>query len=256
MEFFEYISIEKHKIEEPPFLAFMKYIASDELINKFNAFCENICLLLTGFQQLPERVQIAAKKWAEYGWVPCLPDYNVNDILSTIYYPKSQEDADKEMMKKIDEETLNKLFVELRKCVAKYEHNIITLEDAVKCFENGLYTGCSLCLFALIDSCFIKGQPKPTNGRRKTAKGAVTEVLDSKKSILFVSAYVVERMISNLYSNSKDFDEKLERISLRNFVSHGMNVYNLNQIDCLKLFVLLYNVYMLFKIGVFHWDDE
>lgn len=254
-ECFCQLSTDKHPSKSHPFLSFLEYLISDECENRLQTWCDNMHSVIMGFKKLPDEIQVAAKKWAEYGWVPCLPEYSLIEFFSAVRTPETQKMADAEMLSKLDNYHMNQLFSNTKTYVEQYGHNSKTFEDAVKCFENKIYTGCALSLFALIDACFIIGQPRPNNKneRRKTANTAVENTIDKQKSIFFVNAYTVKIIVQNLYSNSKDFDEKLEQKSFRNFLSHGMNKYNPAEIDCIKLFVLLYNIYILFNSKVYHW---
>lgn len=165
----------------------LQYLFSDEFQKKVLSALENFELLIEGFQKLPEKVQLSAIKWAEYGWVPCLPEYNAIDILNAIQVPKTKELADKEMLSALDSKNLNHLFDRLREYVSEKNHNSATLTDAIGCFQNGFYTGCSLSLFALIDACFVIGQPKRNEKeRRALARKALDKKIKDSESAKYL----------------------------------------------------------------------
>lgn len=226
-------------------------------IRNIQTFFENFPLILEGFVTLPERVQVAAKKWAEYGWAPSLPGNTGIDFLSAVYVPETENAADEVMLLKLEGEKIQELFDAIKEKVDSHNHNTVTYKDAVSCFNNAIYTGCALSLFALIDACFVAGQPKPSNpkSRRKLAGNAVKKGISVEDSELIVITQTVKIIIEDLFSDGDDFDLSKEHGVKRSFISHGMNQYNPNKIDCIKLFVLLYNIYLLFESGMYHWED-
>ena len=211
--------------------------------------------------KLPDDVKKSADIWADYGWVPFLPESRITDIMH-LKYPNSQEEADTIMMEKLDEEGLQKLFDRLEQKVLSHSHCITSFNDAVNSYNNGIYSGCALLLFALIDSCFVVGQPLPKKksdkdrSERSLSLSAVGKAIDEEKSKWIVSAYAVKRIIEIRFKHGKDFNKSNEIGINRNFLAHGMNSYIPNQKDCLQLFVLLYNVYVLFDTEMFSWKSS
>lgn len=117
---------------------------------------------------LPQDVQRSAEKWAEYGWVPYLPTSNLKDLVQ-MKYPQSQEEADQIMLEQLDNRNIKTLFETLADKVRDHTHNMTTFDEAVKSFQAEIWSGCALLLFAIIDSCFVVGQPVPvsTSGHKK-----------------------------------------------------------------------------------------
>lgn len=226
-------------------------------IQNFTKFAETFPLIIEGVQRLPERVQEASKQWAIYGWAPSLPGDTGADLLNAIHVPESQECADEIMLSKLDGENLQFLFDKIQEKVETHHQNTITYNDAVCCFRNEIYTGCALSLFALIDSCFVMGQPKaPGKKQRDLARKASERAIDNEKAKFFVAAYAVKIIIEDLFEVGNDFNTTKEQGLKRSFVSHGMNHYNPTRTDCSKLFVLLYNIYLMFDSGLYHWEYE
>ena len=210
-------------------------------------------------KKLPDYVKKSADIWADYGWVPFLPKSSASDVIH-MKSPSSQEEADKIMMAKLDEKGVQELFDILGQKVLSHSHSITSFNDAVKSYNNEIYSGCSLLLFALIDSCFIVGQPFPKKksdkdrNERKLALSAVGKAIDDDKSKFIVSAYATKIIIEKCFMRGEDFKESNEIGINRNFLAHGMNRHIPTQKDCLQLFVLLYNVYILFDTEMFHWE--
>lgn len=242
-------------------------------IEKINEVIKQTSEIIAVFQQidlikisdvvvsLPKNVQKAADIWAEYGWVPYLPTSNIKDLIN-FNYPKSQEEADEIMMQKLDNNGIKVLFDTLNKQVKSHSHNINSFEEAVKSYNNGIYSGCSLLIFAIIDSCFLVGQPVPTptkenkNPKRQLASSAIKVAIDCNKSKIAVFAYTVKRIIESRFKYGNDFDSSKENGVNRNFLSHGMNTYIPSQKDCLQLFVLLYNIYVSFDGKFYSWTSN
>lgn len=242
-------------------------------IEKINEVIKQTSEIIAVFQQidlikisdvavnLPKNVKKAADIWAEYGWVPYLPTSNISDLIN-FNYPKSQEEADEIMMRKLGNGGIKVLFDTLTKKVKSHSHNINSFEEAVKSYNNGIYSGCSLLIFAIIDSCFLIDQPVsvPTKtnkkAKRRLAGSAINNAIDYKKSKIAVFAYTAKRIIESRFMNGNDFEKSIENGINRNFLSHGMNSYIPNQKDCLQLFVLLYNIYVSFDGRFYSWNSN
>lgn len=192
-------------------------------------------------------------KWTEYGWVPILPTFQGKDILKNIIPPDTVEKADAILLKELTTETQEELFRVLTHYVKKSNHNEETLLEAILSYKNGFYSACSVLIFALIDACFLTRQPIKTGKRRELANGAAKNKIDVPDSLILSSAEITLKIVKTLFSNGRDFNLTNEKGLNRNFISHGMNRYNPDNKDCLKLFVLLFNIYLLFDTEVFAW---
>ena len=197
----------------------------------------------------------AGEKWGNYGWVPFLPQDNVVSLLGSINIPPTQEKADALMLTKL-EGTSYELFSAIEKYIEKFEGNQTTFDESVQAYSNGLYTLCALGLFALIDQSYITSQKKISNQKRKLANKEVSQKYDeSINAQYFVIASAVKIITESLFKNGNDFSSENEGDGNRNFISHGMNKIIPDKIFCLKIFVLLYNTYVLFSSGVFSAEE-
>jgi len=248
-----------------------------ELLYKFNDFYSSIEKLITLdyqklFDSFIEKIEERAKnhtieqkasceRWVKYGWVPMLPNSERGEGIAKIA-PQTSNEADEFMLAKLDEDGLKLLYSELKEYIEKYGLNQCTLDDAVNSFENGQYTACVLCLFALIDSTLITKQGKNPNRKenerskdRKLAKGAV-ETANNYKELYLAPLKVTYELIKEIFRYTDDFNNKYDKNLYRNMVSHGMNKRNPDDKDCLKLFVLLYNVFLSFESGFFSFENN
>ena len=118
------------------------------------------------------------------------------------------------------------------------------------------YKSCALILLALIDANLIRKQPrtdKPKNrpvglGAIKGIKGKI--VCDDVWQGFYVSldcANVLEAL-QIIFAKGNDFVEQPKVIN-RNFLDHGMLYRKVRRMDCIKLFLLYYNMLEMGEIG-------
>jgi len=208
-------------------------------------------LLPETWENIDKQVQHTSCIWASYGWVPLVPEASIVEMLSIPEAPSSQSEADSIMTDKIANVGEAKLFSTLQSSAERQHLNSVTLNDSIKCYENDSYTACALCLFALIDERTIVAQPFPDNNKyRDLASKASRDVLKNNvlnRYIFFVNT--AQKIIDQMFMSADDF--KKENNLNRNFLSHGMNRLIPDKIDCLKLFVLLYVVYVSYESKLF-----
>lgn len=233
--------------------AFRKRII--ELAESIDRAFSNFEQALGAFEKLPEKIQHAAETWAGCGWVPFLPSFDIEQYQWSMGAPKTQEEADNWMRNYFETETTDLLFSEIRRLADWKGCNNTTLQEAIQCYENGFYTSCALDVFALIDGCFIEGQPKKEGKRRRDlALRAANRVCDNNTDCKYVISAIAARIcISELFIDQDDFSVPENGQVKRSRISHGMNAYCPNRLDCLRLLVLLYNVLLLFKVGLYTW---
>lgn len=235
-----------------------EYEKSIETAKKNSEIIENTIKQLINFNwnklftNVPKNIKSLAEEWAKCGWIPSLPNYVEWDLIENITYPLTQKQADDIMLNKIDDEMFSELISEITNYNTQLGLNNESFKEAVECFNNKLYSACALLLFALIDSRFIINQPIPQKGRRKLADKAVSDAINDNKTKYSIIAHSAKIIIEKLFENAADFS--IENGLNRNMLAHGMNKYNPDRTDCLKLFVLIYNIYFLFDIGFLTWS--
>ena len=196
------------------------------------------------------------EKWSSYGWVPILPSFTGADVMANIVPPDTAEKADTRMIRLLTEHELQQLFEALHTYVSASGYNEKTLSEAIDAYKAELYSGCSLLIFALIDSCFITQQPQFSNRRRALAGLSAEKKIKKLDSIILSCADITLNLVQSIFEQAHDFKPEFETGLKRNFISHGMNSYNPSKTDCLKLFVLLHSVYLMFDSEVFEWKQE
>lgn len=206
----------------------------------------------TIIKSLSEEKQKATEKWIEYGWVPMLPNLELSELFF-LNAPQSEKEAKELMLSKLQGDDLKHLYNEIRDSAKKFSLNSVTFEDAVKSFDNKCYTACSMCLFSLIDSTFIKEAPR--NGKRRALARNAIKYEIPKNDYEVIAIIVTRELILQLFQDTEDFKLKYDKSLSRNMVSHGMNKRNPNKTDCLKLFVLLYNTLLMFETGMFEFKQ-
>lgn len=218
----------------------------------------NITDLLQWFEslKLSEIQSTIVEKWSSYGWVPILPSFAGADVMENIIPPNNVKEADAHMLEMLTEEELRLMFEVLHKYVSVNNHNEKTLSEAIAAYNAKLYSGCALLLFALIDSCFITNQTQFSSQRRALAGQSAGKKIEKTSSIILSCVDITLTLIQTIFEQAHDFKPELETGLKRNFISHGMNTYNPSKTDCLKLFVLLHSVYLMFDSKVFEWKNQ
>jgi len=232
------------------------------LLDSFFGFAQSFFEVLTridfsAIDQLPDTVRQSAEKWGSFGWIPLLPTYTIYDFIKALHPPTSQEETDAIMLSYFEENSTNQLFAEIRDYIDKNGQNLTTWNEAEACYNNGLYTSCALDIFALIDSTFVIGQTIPKGKKQRNLSGSAVKRLFEKEEMCsyVASAIATKEIIISMFQRGQDFSIPENGIK-RNFLSHGMNRYIPDKTDCLKLFVLLYNVQLLFYSEIFHWEGD
>lgn len=221
-------------------------------IEKFFQCCDNIGAFFT---QLPETIKKGLepkefndnqktvianyKKWGKYGW-SILPNMPIKD---NIFYKDvySVEEADSLALPYITEDVLNRLFENLDK-IESIKKNY--LKEAIFCYKERQYLACSMLLFAMIDYYFIN---KQTGNIKVGLRGIDTKykVLEDKQMFfLYINLYNIFASLSKYFGNADNFKKSFDLVN-RNYIDHGCYVKEVTETDCIKLFILLSNVYVL-----------
>lgn len=185
-----------------------------------------------------EKIVAALQQWGNYGW--CLIDWASMDLYHNA--PSSVQEADELSMEYCSEEKISNLINELKGKV----DNKTEFEEAVLSYTNQCYTACAMILFATIDSIMLRLQEYKTNKRRMLPKKYAEELKNTsdEKSFLREASYLaVLNAITRLYENGNDFTNENAEMINRNFVDHGMNTRKVTQIDCIKLFLIIDNIF-------------
>lgn len=132
------------------------------------------------------------------------------------------------------------------------ENILMIMEGFFVPLERIIFDNNSTNVYSLIDSIFIKGQPQ-TNSL-KLAEKAVGLLNKDDKVKHFVTAKATINVVQELYKSASNFS--ISDHNNRNMMSHGMNIDNPDKTDTIKLFVLLFNILVLFKHNIFVWKQR
>lgn len=222
-------------------------------VKKLNEFGN--MLLNIDYSKIPDKLRNIGETWGKYGWVPFLPTYSALEFYDISILPISQEDADQKMNQYLNDDCIKEIIKETKEFIDKYDGNSQTFDEAMKCYDNVLYTSCSLNLCALIDGAFLKFQKIPQKGYRPLSNVAIDEFIEkSEMQSFLISLSAIKSVVEDIFAFGHDFivdDNEFKR----NYVSHGMNKRIPTSTDCLKLMVVLYNVYLLFDADILHRED-
>lgn len=122
------------------------------------------------------------------------------------------------------------------------------LNEAIFCYENKCYKACAMILCSLIDGEIYKRQSFKQGQRRKgnkkffediKKKGIEQKLLEQGFFMLLMNNLIA--YLEKLFENGQDFQIKTDVLN-RNFLLHGMNKSKIRKMDCIQLFLALYNV--------------
>lgn len=180
------------------------------------------------------------KNWGKFGWT--VPPHA--DIGCFNYCPKTLIEADKAAMQYCSKADMRTLFSEIEKvCTRKKD-----IREAISCYNSRQYKACALILFSIIDSRLIRLQRKNTE-KYSVGAGAVAkykdiveqQTSDSGKLFLSLSYANLFPCLFTVFEDTKNFSKKTTVIN-RNYLDHGMSYKTVRKKDCIKLFLLLYNL--------------
>lgn len=183
------------------------------------------------------------QKWGDYGWgmIRWAP---IKLYSST---PTNTYEADNMVMQYCTDEKIDELLIS----ILKKTDRISEFQEADWCYKNEKYTASALILFSIIDSMMIRLQQKGSNTKRKLAKQYANELLTNQvncNNFLAVASFLaLMNAIKNIFENANDFSSEDSELINRNFVSHGMNARKVNKTDCIKLFVIIEDLFQIME---------
>ena len=179
------------------------------------------------------------KTWGEYGWT-------INPFADDCMFdaaPQNLQEADKIALQYCDTKAMDDLFgMILQRCKRKND-----LEEAIACYKNKHYKASAMILFSLIESILIRKQGKSTH--LKTGVGAILlykqdfeESHDLTKK-LFTSLNKINlfKCMFVLFDDTSNFTKECPLVN-RNYLDHGMTSKRVRKKDCIKLYLLLFNL--------------
>lgn len=217
---------------------FADYIRQSFDINQIASNISKALVSVLPSKEERERIVAALQQWGNYGW--CLIDWASIDLYHNS--PNSVEEADKLAMEYCTEKEISNLIEGLKEKIDSTRE----FEEAITSYDNQCYTACSMILFSIIDSFILRLQEyKDTSKRRewRMLPGKYVEELKNisdENSFLRQASYIAMlNAIAGMYEGGNDFTNESQDMINRNFVDHGMNTRRVTQIDCIKLFLII-----------------
>lgn len=206
--------------------------------------------LIKIFDSLPtdkeiERIKKNHEKWGKYGWT-IIPNMPINYFYEV---PKKQSEADEKCLSFVDKKEL--------KFITNYIYNNIKHRknfcEARKCFEQGYYLATAMILTSLIERTITELPLK--NKSEKKARGKTQLLEKYKESLNIEDESIIElyylgnisSYLSMFLEDGKDFKRQRFNVN-RNFLMHGWRDVKTTKTDCIKLFLALYNVILLWEM--------
>lgn len=195
----------------------------------------------------PEKIEQyinAYKQWGYYGWT-AFPFMSDQDFQT---FPESKEFADQVMFPLCTKENLFKLVEEIKDYKILSNHD---LDEALFCFRKKHYKPCAYMLLSFIERLLIitAKQIKPTS---HAYSGRATKIIyddiDDKSYDHFefdlLYCFNTLSCLNTLFESSNNFENEPNHIN-RHFMMHGMSNRKVSYHDCIKLFLLVYNLVFL-----------
>lgn len=179
------------------------------------------------------------RQWGKFGWT--IPPNSYIDSFNNC--PESLLEADKYALQFCTQKDMDELFSALESlCKRKKD-----IREAIECYNNKHYKACALILFSLIDSRIIRLQGKSEKygvgiGAIVKFKKVAKEKTTNEGKLFLALCY--ENIFPCLFAMFEDTDNftKKQNIINRNYLDHGMSCKTVRKKDCIKLFLLLYNM--------------
>lgn len=183
-------------------------------------------------------LDIAAAKWAEYGWV-------IGDSLFKLdlwkHIPQTQAEADKICLHYIKRKELIQVWQDTTPVLPNHWN---TFREARICFENKCYIACASLLISLIDGTLISSKANNQQENRKTGSVAQKRISDEilkddtyrLPGLFHWELINLDTYIRLVFERANNFTNEPPRIN-RNFLHHGMNKRRVLRKDCIKLFL-------------------
>lgn len=185
------------------------------------------------------------EKIAGYGWTYGLDIYDACNRRKI----ETQEDADNIFYQLLvnedyDEIELMMSIIELHPKIQK------ELSEAMKCYKNKEYRGCSMIVTSLIDKMLIMAQKEYSTDASniKTGKAAAKAIssimgnynISETGEELYLSIISIMKFFEVFFERTNNFENDKSVIN-RNMLMHGMWVNDVTKVDCMKLFLALFN---------------
>ncbi len=190
-----------------------------------------------------ERIKKSHSKWGKMGWT-IIPTMDINYFYIA---PKNQKEADEKCLSIFKDKDLNSI-------IEYIEKNIIhksKFKEAVNCYNNKYYVATAMILVSLIERKITELPLKNKSDKKARGKMLISTYKDGLNIVDgdIIDLYYLENISSYLnmfFENGNDFKRQRYNVN-RNFLMHGWRDVKTTKVDCIKLFLALYNVIMLWE---------
>lgn len=183
---------------------------------------------------------------AGFGWTYC---YDVMLMYEESNF-NNQKEIDKYLFQKFTENE-NDGVLALVDIISSYPKIKVELCEALQSYKNKEYRACAMIITSLIDKLFILEQKEflQENKIIKTGMGATKAILkkigDCNVSEIgeefYLSLISISKFLNIFFERTNNFENDKTIIN-RNMLMHGMWINEITQIDCMKLFLALFNI--------------
>lgn len=189
-----------------------------------------------------DALQQSYELWGYYGWAVI----GHTPLHFNTRPPENQIDADKKALKYFKKSDLITFWTDLKNNPFS-KQEIADVDEAIYCFNAKSYKACSMLVCALIDGVCIKYQGG--DGKLHVGVRAVSKIkkkfkktpYGSTKGFIFLYYRNLFKCLFTLFDQTNDFKKEPPRYN-RNFVDHGMSKRKVLRKECIKLFLILYNL--------------
>ena len=199
-------------------------------------------------KELPSKKQLSQikknhKKWGKFGWT-IIPNMDL-----TFFYevPKTQKEADEKCLAILSDKEIKKI----KSYIYKNVKHRKKFNEVQKCYDNQYYLATAMILTSLIERKITELPLKDKNDKKARGKEQITkfkEELNIKDNDI-INLYYLENLISYLnmfLEKGNDFKRQPFNVN-RNFLMHGWRDRDTTKVDCIKLFLALYNIILLWE---------
>lgn len=191
-------------------------------------------------QQL-KKMELGYEKWAKYGWtsVPSGPVFLFFKVDAI-----DQNTADEICLKYLKND-IGRILTTIN---GKIKNNS-NYSEAIECFKLEYYTATAMIITSIIEREIMelimdKDGRKPR--MKMIAQKYKEKYLENKDELLNYYLMIVNlsKFLEQFFEYGNDFIEQIDYLN-RNFLMHGWRDVKINKIDCIKLFLCLYNIVFL-----------
>lgn len=182
------------------------------------------------------------EEWGKYGW-SFSPSISW-DLFKNA--PASHEYANNVMAEYMTDEEIDSMVYALKVVDADIEE----LNEALSCYNQGMYKACALLLFGIIENKtyrfgYLNEKKKVKTGLTFAKQHKIEKQYDSF-TLQGVLVNITET-IKKIYSHGNDFKENMNIIN-RNYLAHGMSKRNISKLECFQVWCLAYSTLVLLDV--------